>query len=73
MSRTTAEDYLSRNSLLRLLAVLARILAPHLTRVPPWIALAVVAVGAWRVAARTVLPTMRRFGKRWLPVSLTSC
>ena len=51
MNRTTATDYLGQDSLLRLLAVLALVLAPHLLRVQPWIAAAIVAVGLWRAAA----------------------
>lgn len=46
--KTTAEDYLAQASLLRLLAVLALVVAPHLFTMPPWIGLAVVALGAWR-------------------------
>ncbi|MGQ0586344.1 MAG: transglutaminase TgpA family protein [Gammaproteobacteria bacterium] len=46
--KTTAETYLAQSSLLRLLAVLALVVAPHLLRMPPWIGAAVVAIGAWR-------------------------
>ena len=49
--KTTAEDYLARASLLRLLAVLALVVAPHLVRMPPWIGITVVAIGLWRAAA----------------------
>lgn len=46
--KTTAGDYLAQSSLLRLLAVLALVVAPHLWRMPPWIGAAVVAIGVWR-------------------------
>ena len=45
---TAAGDYLAQASLLRLLAVLALVVAPHLLRMPPWMSLAVIAVGVWR-------------------------
>jgi transglutaminase-like putative cysteine protease len=48
---TTAGNYLAQASLLRLLGVLALVVAPHLTRLPPWLSLAVVAIGLWRAAA----------------------
>jgi transglutaminase-like putative cysteine protease len=46
-----AGDYLAQSSLLRLLAVLALVVAPHLWRMPPWIGALVVAIGLWRAAA----------------------
>jgi protein-glutamine gamma-glutamyltransferase len=46
--KTTAGDYLAQSSLLRLLAVLALVVSPHLFRMPPWIGGMVVALGAWR-------------------------
>ena len=49
--KTTAETYLARSSLLRLLGVLALVVAPHLWRMPPWIDAAVIAIGAWRAVA----------------------
>jgi transglutaminase-like putative cysteine protease len=49
--KTTAETYLAQSSLLRLLAVLALVVAPHLARMPPWIGASVVAIGAWRALA----------------------
>ena len=49
--KTTAGDYLAQVSLLRLLAVLALVVAPHLYRMPPWIGVAVVAIGVWRALA----------------------
>jgi len=49
--KTTAETYLAQASLLRLLGVLALVVAPHLLRLPPWLGLSVVAIGAWRAAA----------------------
>lgn len=49
--KTSAEDYLAQASLLRLLAVLALVVAPHLFRMPLWMSLAVVAVGLWRALA----------------------
>ncbi|MGH8443123.1 MAG: transglutaminase TgpA family protein [Nevskiaceae bacterium] len=51
--KTTAHTYLAQSSLLRLLAVLALVVAPHLLRMPPWINAVVIAIGAWRVAAAT--------------------
>jgi transglutaminase-like putative cysteine protease len=51
MKKTTAEDYLAQASLLRLLAVLALVIAPHLLRMPAWIGAAVVAIGLWRALA----------------------
>lgn len=51
MSKTTAGDYLAQSSLLRLLAVIALVVAPHLWRMPPWIGATVVAIGAWRAVA----------------------
>ncbi|MBI2384146.1 MAG: DUF3488 domain-containing transglutaminase family protein [Gammaproteobacteria bacterium] len=50
-ARPTAADYLTQASLLRLLAVLALVVAPHLPRLPPWAALLVVVVLLWRAAA----------------------
>lgn len=50
MTGTTAGDYLAQASLLRLLGVLALVVAPHLVRLP-WIGVAVVAIGLWRAAA----------------------
>ena len=49
--KTTAENYLAQASLLRLLGVLALVVAPHLFRLPPWLGVAVVAIGLWRAAA----------------------
>ena len=46
--KTTAGDYLAQSSLLRLLAMLVLVVAPHLWRMPPWIGASVVAIGAWR-------------------------
>jgi len=46
--KTTAGDYLAQSSLLRLLAVIALVVAPHLFRMPPWIGALVVAIGTWR-------------------------
>jgi transglutaminase-like putative cysteine protease len=67
MNKTTAEDYLARVSLLRLLAVLALVTGPHLLRMPPWLGASIVAIGVWRglVALRQwPLPP------RWLKVLL---
>jgi protein-glutamine gamma-glutamyltransferase len=47
-AKTTAGDYLANVSLLRLLGVLALVVAPHLLRMPPWIGVSVVAIGVWR-------------------------
>lgn len=65
--KTTAEDYLAQASLLRLLAVLALVTAPHLLTMPPWIGLAVVALGVWRT-----LGAFRNWPlpPRWLKVVL---
>jgi transglutaminase-like putative cysteine protease len=49
--KPTAGDYLAQVSLLRLLAVLALVVAPHLWRMPPWIGAAVAAIGVWRALA----------------------
>jgi transglutaminase-like putative cysteine protease len=49
--KTAAGDYLAQSSLLRLLGVIALVVAPHLWRMPPWIGTAVVAIGAWRAVA----------------------
>lgn len=67
MTRTTADDYLAQGSLLRLLAVLALVVAPHLARVSPWIAVAVATLGLWRGAA-----ALRQWSlpPQWLKVAL---
>lgn len=44
-------DHLSLHSLLRLLAAMALVLAPHLARVPIWEAAAIAALLAWRALA----------------------
>lgn len=65
--KTTAEDYLAQASLLRLLAVLALVTAPHLFRMPLWISLFVVAIGLWRavgVLRQWPLPP------QWIKISL---
>ncbi len=49
--QTTAGTYLAQSSLLRLLAVLALVVAPHLTRMPPWIGAIVAALAVWRALA----------------------
>lgn len=46
--KTTAEDWLAQASLLRLLAVLALVVAPHLLNMPAWIGAAVITLGLWR-------------------------
>ncbi len=46
--KTTAPDYLAQASLLRLLAMLALVVVPHLWRMPPWIGATVVAIAVWR-------------------------
>lgn len=51
MKKTTAATYLAQSSLLRLLAVLALVVAPHLARMPPWIGASVAALVAWRALA----------------------
>ncbi len=58
-------DFLPRAVLLRLLAVLAIVLAPHLQRLPLWEILAVLAIGLWRLLATLrqwrPMPRMIRF------------
>lgn len=67
MSRTTARDYLPQESLFRLLAVLLLVVAPHLTRFPPWLAAAVILIGLWRaVAALRQWP----LPAKWLKIGL---
>ncbi|MGH8460276.1 MAG: transglutaminase TgpA family protein [Stenotrophobium sp.] len=54
-------DYLSRDSLLRLIAVLALVLAPHATHLPVWEILLIITTMAWRVLVELRqwrLPTM---------------
>lgn len=65
--KTTAENYLAQASLLRLLGVLALVVAPHLFRLPPWLGFAVVAIGLWRAAA-----ALRQWPlpPQWLKVAL---
>lgn len=41
-------DYLSRNSLLRLIAVLALVIAPHAMHLPVWAILLIITAMAWR-------------------------
>lgn len=62
-----AGDYLPQAALLRLLAVLALVIAPHLLRMPLWLGLSAVAIGAWRAAA-----TLRQWPlpPKWLKVFL---
>lgn len=50
-ARPAVSSYLHVATLLRLLAVLALVLAPHLIRLPKWEAAAVIAVIAWRAWA----------------------
>ena len=64
--KTTAPDYLAQSSLLRLLAVLALVVAPHLWRMPPWIGAAVVAIGLWRgLAAWRQWPLPPQWAQAW--------
>jgi transglutaminase-like putative cysteine protease len=51
MSKLTAGDYLARASLLRLLMVMALVIAPHLQRLHWWEAATVVGIGLWRATA----------------------
>ncbi len=68
MNTTTAENYLAQSALLRLLAMLGLVIAPHLTRLPAWIGAPVVALILWRaLAARRNWP----LPKAWLRVTLT--
>lgn len=48
---TVAADYLAQASLLRLLAVMLLVIAPHLTRLPLWMSGFAVAVILWRAVA----------------------
>jgi transglutaminase-like putative cysteine protease len=65
--KTTAPDYLAQSSLLRLLAVMALVVGPHLWRLPPWLGAAVVAIGAWRALAAW---RQWRLPPQWLKVML---
>ena len=67
MSRTRLE-YLAQSSLLRLLAVMALIITPHLWRLPAWEVPLVLGVLGWRALA-----VMRqwRMPPRWLKVLIT--
>ncbi len=49
--KTTAKNYLAQGVLLRLLAMLALVISPHLWRMPPWISLLIVSLILWRAAA----------------------
>lgn len=51
MSQAALTDRLPAANVLRILAVLLIIAGPHLTRLPLWSALLVLAVGGWRAAA----------------------
>ena len=51
MTATSVSSYLHVNTLLRLLAVLLLVLAPHFARLPWWETAAVLAVLAWRAWA----------------------
>jgi protein-glutamine gamma-glutamyltransferase len=65
--KTTAEDYLARAPLLRLLAVLALVVAPHFAHMPLWMGAATAAVALWRAAGAVrqwPLPP------RWLKLAL---
>ena len=61
-------DFLPRAVLLRLLAVLAIVLAPHMQRLPLWEILLVLAIGLWRLLA-----TLRQWRAmpRWVRFVLT--
>lgn len=61
-------DFLPRTVLLRLLAVLAIVLAPHAQRLPLWEILLVIAIGLWRLLA-----TLRQWRAmpRWVRFALT--
>ena len=61
-------DFLPRAVLLRLLAVLAFVLAPHAQRLPLWEILLVLAIGLWRLLA-----TLRQWppAPRWIRIALT--
>ncbi|HUS24614.1 MAG TPA: DUF3488 and transglutaminase-like domain-containing protein [Candidatus Binatia bacterium] len=48
---TRAGDWLAQASLLRLIAVMALVAAPHVVRLPPWESAAVVAIMLWRAAS----------------------
>jgi transglutaminase-like putative cysteine protease len=51
MNGVATADYLARASLLRLLAVMALVVAPHAQHVPLWTAITVAGIGLWRAAA----------------------
>lgn len=65
--KTTADTWLTQGALMRLLAVLALVVAPHLVRMPPWIGAAVVAIGVWRALA-----ALRQWSlpPQWLKIGL---
>ena len=65
--KTTAETYLAQASLLRLLGVLALVIAPHLLTMKPWLAAAVVAIGLWRAVAAV---RQWRLPPQWLKIFL---
>ncbi|MEK6805147.1 MAG: DUF3488 and transglutaminase-like domain-containing protein [Pseudomonadota bacterium] len=66
--KTTAENYLAQSVLLRLLGMLALVVAPHLLRMPLWISLLIVALILWRAtAARRNWP----LPNSWLRTALT--
>jgi hypothetical protein len=67
MKPTTAEDYLAQASLLRLLAVLALVVAPHFAHMPFWMSAATAAIALWRAAG-----ALRQWPlpPRWLKVAL---
>jgi transglutaminase-like putative cysteine protease len=51
MKAATATDWLGHASLLRLLAVMLLVMAPHAPHLPPWISVGIVTLMLWRAAA----------------------
>lgn len=46
-----ADAVIVLKSLLRLLLVMTLVIGPHLLRIPPWEAIAIIALGTWRITA----------------------
>lgn len=68
MSGGGINEYLQQASLLRLLAVMAVVIAPHLGRLPLWEAVLLVALLVWRVFAAL---RQWRMPPRWFKVGVT--
>ena len=62
------DDYLQQASLLRLLAVMALVIAPHVTRIPWWESALVGAVLIWRALASI---KQWRLPPAWIKIGIT--